>query len=225
MRSARIARALGLALVVGALVSGCGSEVASTPQQPGASPPVQPNYSGLTVHSLEQAGFSIGVPTGWTTMTGEDADRASLDAIVTSDPTLGPQRNLLTMPDSPIKFIALKYDLRACSCSTISIMTFPLNDNWKDNFAAEDSGFLDGVQKLALPGTTPTSQPMKTPIASGVRITMRTTAPGTEIEVIMTQYYLRTGTAVFILSYTASPDASKTYARLFDRSVQSLREV
>jgi hypothetical protein len=223
MTSAKLIRALGLAFVVGALVSGCGSEAAST-QEPAASPPVKPNYSGLTVHSLKQAGFSIGVPSGWTAMTGEDADRAKLDAIVADDPALGPQRDVLTTRDSPMKLIGRGYDAEACTCSTISVMTFPLNDKWNENFA-DVPGFLDGVQKLALPGTTPTSQRVTTPIAEGVRITVRTTVPNSEIEVIMTQYYLRTSTSVFLVSYTTSLDSPKTYARLFDRSVQSLRLV
>ena len=214
---------LALALAVGVLVSGCGSEVATTQEQPAARPLAKPNYSGLTVHSLAQAGFSIGVPSGWTALTGEDADKAKLDAIVADDPALAAQGAVLAMPDSPMKLIGFGYDAEACTCSTISVMTFPLNDKWKENFV--DDEFLDGVQELALPGTTPTSQRVTTPIAEGIRITMRTTVPGSEIEVIMTQYYLRTGTSVFLVSYTTSPDSTTTHARLFERSVQSLRLV
>ncbi len=203
-------------------MSGCGSEVVSTQRQPAASPPV--DYSGLMVHSLTQAGFSIGVPAGWTAMTGEDADRVKLDAVVADDPALDAQRALLTMPDSPMKLIGLGDDTEACTCSTISVMTFPLNDKWNENLA-DTEGFLEGVKELAVPGTTPTAQRVTTPIAEGLRITMRTTLPGSEIEVIMTQYYLGTDTSIFLVSYTSSPDSMKTQSRLFERSVQSLRLV
>jgi hypothetical protein len=223
MGSARFVRALGFAFVVMALVSGCGSEVASKSQQPEASPPAQPNYSGLTLHSLLQAGFSIGVPSGWTTLTGEDADRASVDAIVEDEPTLGRHRDLLTMPDTPFKLIALQYDADTCTCSTFSVIAFPLDDSW----AAADfeAGGLDGARNLALPGTRPTSQRVKTPVASGVRITTLTTLPGSNMHVVMTQYFIHTRTSSYILSFTASQAAMSTYDRLFVRSARSLRDI
>jgi hypothetical protein len=224
MRSASFVRGLGLAFVIGVIASGCGSEVASTQEQSAASPPEPPNYSGLEVHSLAQAGFSIGVPKGWTTMTGEDTDRARIDAMVEDDPTLAVQRDVLTQDGAPLELIAVHHDAETCTCSTVSVMAFPLNDAWKENFA-DEAGFLDGVGELALPGTKPTSKRVTTPVASGVRITMRTTLPGSDAEVIMIQNYLHTSTSVYIVSYTTSPDMAKTYSRLFDRSAHSLREV
>lgn len=225
MRSTRLGRAVGIAFVVGALTSGCGSTVATTQEQSVATPPEPANYAGLAVTSLAQAGFSIGVPTGWTTMTGEDADRATLDAAVEGDPTLRAQRDLLTQDDTPLKLIAHHYDVETCTCSTISVMAFPRGDNWDDETFADEGGFRDGARKLAVPGTTPTSQRVKTPVASGVRVRVRTTLPGSSVQVIMTQYYLHTRKSVYIVTYTASPKMTATYDRLFVRSVRSLREV
>jgi hypothetical protein len=224
MRSVRVVLTLGLAFVIGVLASACGSGVASAPERSVASPPEPPNYSGLEVHSLAQAGFNIGVPQGWTTMTGEDSDRARLDAIVAEEPTLAAQRDVLTQDDAPLKLIAVHYDPEDCSCSTVSVMAFPLNDAWKEDFADEE-GFADGAAELALPGTKPTWKRVKTPVAEGVRITLRTTLPGSDAEVIMTQNYLHTSTSVYIVSYTTSPEMVKTYSKLFNRSAQSLREV
>lgn len=203
MRSVRFVIALALACVIGAVASGCGSEVASAPEQPVVSPPEQPvasppdppNYSGLEVHSLAQDGFSMGVPKGWTTTTIE-----------------------------PFKLMAANHDAETCACSTLSVMAFPLNDAWRENFA-DAGGFAEGAAELAVPGTTPTSKRVKTPVAEGVRVTLRTTLPGSEAEVIMTQNYIHTSTSVYIVSYTTSPEMAKSHSRLFNRSVQSLREI
>jgi len=225
MRSVRFVLAFALAFGIGVVASGCGSEVASAPEQPVASPPpAPPNYSGLEVQSLAQAGFSIGVPEGWTTMTGEDSDRARLDAIVAEDPTLAAQRAALTQDDAPLKLLAVHYDPEDSTCSTVSVMAFPLNDAWKDNFA-DEGGFAAGAAELAVPGTTPKSMPIKTAVAEGVRVALRTTLPGSDAVVLMTQNYLRTSDTVYIISYTSSLEMVNTYHQLFNRVAQSLREV
>lgn len=225
MRSVRFFSAFALVCVIGVVASGCGSEVASAPEEPVASPPpAPPNYSGLEVHSLAQAGFSIGVPEGWTTMTGEDTDRARLDAIVAEEPTLAAQRDVLTQDDAPLKLLAVHYDPEDCTCSTVSVMAFPLTDAWKDNFA-DEGGFAAGAAELALPGTTPKSAPIKTPVADGVRVVLRTTLPGTDARVLMTQNYLHTSDTVYIISYTSSLEMANTHHKIFDRVAQSLREV
>jgi hypothetical protein len=43
--------------------------------------------------------------------------------------------------------------------------------------------------------------------------------------VVSTQYVIHTRRFAYILAYTASPDVTKTYDRLFERSAHSLREV
>ena len=65
----------------------------------------------------------------------------------------------------------------------------------------------------------------KTPAGSGIRVTTRTKLTGTDIQVVSTQYFLHTKKAAYVLTYTASPDVTKTYDRLFVRSARSLREV
>ena len=202
MRSVRFVLAFALAFAIGVVASGCGSEVASAPEQPSASPreqlvaspPEPPNYSGLEVHSLAQDGFSIGVPKGWTTTTA-----------------------------APFKLMAADRDAETCACSTVSVMAFPLNDAWKENFA-DAGGFAEGAAAQALPGTTPTSTPVKTPVAEGVRVTLRTMLPGSDAEVVMTQNYIHTAETVYVVSYTTSPEMVKNHSGLFNRSVQSLRE-
>jgi hypothetical protein len=103
-------------------------------------------------------------------------------------------------------------------------MAFPLTSAWKKNFA-DEGGFAAGATELALPGTRPTWKRVRTPVAEGVRITMRTTLPGSDAEVIMSQTYLHTEGSVYIVAYTTSPVMTKTYNRVFNRSVRSLREV
>ena len=219
-RSFESVRALGLVLVVGAALAGCGSEAVA---DQGASPPEQPNYAGLSVYSLYEAGFTIGVPSGWTAMSAEDAHSASVDAIVKSDPKLGPYRDRLTAPDSPFQLVALEYDPEACICSTINVLVFPLDDTWRTRDF--EAGALSGARKIALAGTKPKVERVKTPAGSGIRITTRTLLPGTDIKLISMQYFLHTARAAYILSYTASPEVTKTYAPMFERSARSLQEV
>jgi hypothetical protein len=221
MKSIGSTGAVALAFLVAAVLAGCGGEVASQQEQPVASPPEQQNYSGLTVYSLVEAGFSIGVPSGWTAMTAEDAYGA--DAIVEANPKLAEFRDLLLGADSPFKLVALEYDPEACICSTINILAFPFqNARQAREFEA---GGLAGAREFALPGTKPKVTRVKLPAGAGVRISTRTTLHGTDIRVITTQYFIHTPTSAYILGYTASPDVTKTYGRLFDRSAQSLREV
>lgn len=222
MWSFKSVRALGLALVIGAMLAGCGSEVALE-KQSAASALAQPNYAGLSVYTLIDDGFSIGVPSGWTAITAEDAYSESIDAIVESSPRLAKFRDLFAGRDSPFKLFASEYDPDACICSTIMVIAMPLDKTWR----ARDfeAGGLSGARKIALPGTKPKVTRAKTPAGSGVRITVRTKVPGTDIEVIKTSYLLHTDKAAYILSYTASPDVTKTYALLFVRSARSLREV
>ena len=109
MRSFRSVRALGLALVVGAVLAGCGSEVAME-KQSAASALTQPNYAGLSVYTLVDDGFSIGVPTGWTAITAEDAHSESIDAIVDASPKLAKFRDLFAGRESPFKLFAGEWD-------------------------------------------------------------------------------------------------------------------
>ena len=223
MGSFRSVCALGLTVVAGAVLTGCGSEVVAAPEQPVATPPEQQNYSGLTVYSLADAGFSIGVPTGWTAMTAADAYGASVDAIVADDPRLGAFRDLFSSPDSPFKLVALEYDPEACICSRINVLAFSRNDAWDPQ--EFEAGALEGTRKLALSGTKPRVKRVTTPAGAGIRITTRTKLPGTGTRVIATQYYIQTRSSAYILSYTATPDVTKSYGRLFERSARSLREV
>ncbi len=221
MESLRSVRALGIALVAVLALAGCGSAVVS--QQAPVASPDQPNYAGLSVYSLYDSGVSIGVPSGWIAMSAEAAGSESVDAIVKDDPQLAPYRDSLTAPDSPFKLYAVEYDLQACICSTIAVAVFPLDDT----FRARDfeAGGLSGARKDALPGTKPKVTRAKTPAGSGTRVTVRTTVPGTDIQVISTRYFLHTRKSAYVLSYTASPDVTKTYDRLFVRSARSLREM
>jgi hypothetical protein len=222
MWSFRSVRALGLALVVGAMLAGCGSDVALE-KQSAASALAQPNYAGLSVYTLIDDGFSIGVPTGWTAITAEDAYGESVNAILKKSPKLAPYRDAFFKADAPFKLVALEYDPEACICSTISVISMPLDKTWR----ARDfeAGGLSGARKIALPGTRPKVTRAKTPAGSGVRITTRTMLAGTDIEVITTKYFLHTAKSAYVLSYTASPDVTKTYGLLFVRSARSLREV
>ncbi len=139
MWSFRSVRALGLALVVGAMLAGCGSEVALE-KQSAASALAQPNYAGLSVYTLIDDGFSIGVPSGWTAITAEDAYSESIDAIVESSPRLAKFRDLFAGRDSPFKLFASEYDPDACICSTIMVIAMRLDKTWRArDFEAVDS--------------------------------------------------------------------------------------
>jgi hypothetical protein len=214
---------LGLSLVLGMVLAGCGSEI-SPQKQSAAVALTQPNYAGLSVYTLVDDGFSIGVPSGWTAITVEDAKSESIDAIVETSPKLSKFRALFpSKGSSPFKLFASQYDPDACICSTISVIAIPLDKTWRSRDF--EAGARSGAAKKALPGTKPKVTRAKTPAGSGIRITTRTKLEGTDIEVISTQYFLHTAKSAYVLSYTASPDVTKTYGLLFVRSARSLREV
>ena len=148
MESSRSLRALGLAFAGAVLVlAGCGS--GGVPK-PTAIPLDQPNYAGLSVYSLSEAGFSIGVPTGWTAMTVEDAYSESVNAIVKDAPKLGKFRDVFANKKSHFKLVALEYDPEACICSTIYVFSIPLGDAW--NARAFEAGGLKAARGFALEG-------------------------------------------------------------------------
>jgi hypothetical protein len=214
---------LGLLLVFGLVLAGCGSEI-SPQKQSAAMALTQPNYAGLSVFTLIDDGFSIGVPSGWTAITVEDANSESIDAIVDTSPKLAKFRALFPRRGaSPFKLFAVEYDPESCTCSTISVVAIPLDKTWRSRDF--EAGARSGASKAALPGTKPKVTRAKTPAGSGIRITTRRKLEGTDIEVISTQYFLHTARTAYVLSYTASPDVTKTYGLLFVRSARSLREV
>jgi hypothetical protein len=205
------------------VLAGCGGAVASQ-ERPAASPANQQNYAGLTVYSLAEPGFSIGVPSGWTAMTAEDAYGDSVNAIVEDSPKLAKFRDVFSKADSPFKLVALEYDPDACICSTIYVLALPLGDSWRPRDF--EAGGVRAARKFALPGTKPKVTRAKTPAGSGIRITTRTKLTGTDIDVISTQYFLHTKRSAYVLTYTATPEVvTKTYGLLFVRSARSLREV
>ena len=214
---------LGLLLVFGMVLAGCGSEI--TPKKQSAAMALtQPNYAGLSVYTLIDDGFSIGVPSGWTAITAEDANSESIDAIVETSPKLAKLRALFPgHGSSPFKLFAVEYDPDSCTCSTISVVAIPLDKTWRSRDF--EAGARSGASKIALRGTKPKVTRAKTPAGSGIRITTRTKLEGTDIEVISTQYFLHTAKTAYVLTYTASPDVTKTYGLLFIRSARSLREV
>jgi hypothetical protein len=207
------------------VLAGCGGQAASQEKRV-ASAPNQQNYAGLSVFSLADsaAGFSIGVPSGWTAMTAEDAFSESVDAIVKDRPKLAKFRDVFSKTDSPFKLVALDYDPEECICSTIYVLALPLDDTWRPRDF--EAGGLSAARKFALPGTKPKVTRAKTPAASGIRITTRTKLVGTDIEVISTQFFLHTKRSAYVLTYTATPEVvTKTYGLLFVRSARSLREI
>jgi hypothetical protein len=205
--------------------AGCGGQAASQEKRV-ASAPNHQNYAGLTVYSLpdSDSGFSIGVPSGWTAMTAEDAFSESVDAIVEDRPKLAKFRDVFSKADSPFKLVALDYDPEECICSTIYVLALPLDDTWRPRDF--EAGGLSAARKFALPGTKPKVTRAKTPAASGIRITTRTKLVGTDIKVISTQFFLHTKRSAYVLTYTATPEVvTKTYGLLFVRSARSLREI
>ena len=214
---------LGLLLVFGVVLAGCGSET-SPQKQSAAMALTQPNYAGLSVYTLVDDGFSIGVPSGWTAITAHDAYSESIDAIVETSPKLAKFRAVFpSHGSSPFKLFASEYDPDACICSTISVIAIPLDKTWRSRDF--EAGARSGASKGALRGTKPKVTRAKTPAGSGIRITTRRKLDGTDIEVISTQYFLHTAKSAYVLSYTATPDVTKTYGLLFIRSARSLREV
>jgi hypothetical protein len=223
MRSLGSVRALGLAIVAAAALAGCGSEVVAEQEQPVTSPAEQQNYSGLTVYSLRNAGISIGVPSGWDAMTAEDAYGPAVEAIIADKPKLAGFRDVFSQPDSPFKLVAMEYDPVACICSTINVIALPRKQS--GSVREFEAGVLAATREHALPGTKPKVKRMKTPAGAGLRVTSRMKLPGTHITVVSTQYVIHAPRFAYILAYTASPDVTKTYGRLFERSAHSLREV
>jgi hypothetical protein len=215
--------ALAVLCLTAIMVSGCGSETTSEPEPPGSPLHAEQTSHGLQTYRLAAAGFSIGIPVRWTAMTAEDAYGAAVDQAIDENPQLAQYKDALTAPDSPFKLVAVKPEPNAGINSTINVLSFSLRKGWDaDEF---EQGAVRGAREQAAPGTTPTVDQFELPAGRALRIRIRTETPGTAITLISTQYLIQTRKTAYLIGYTTTARLADAYAKLFDRSARSLRQL
>ncbi|MGH3021787.1 MAG: hypothetical protein ACRDNR_16750 [Gaiellaceae bacterium] len=109
-----------VAVLAGFLLPACGGGGAEEPQRVGES-------GGLATYEVSGAGFSVGVPPDWQTVSVDDAfTESQLEAMKEDDPALAPYLDALGGPDSYVKLLALDPDIEAGFATNLNVIVEPV---------------------------------------------------------------------------------------------------
>jgi hypothetical protein len=177
----------------------------------------------LKTVSLPKAGFRIGVPRAWQTITGQSYGRV-LDDAAGKDPQIAAFAAALKDPRSPLKLFALACEGRAYP-STLSVMAFDLKRDPHWSFADFERGTLKALRDGAVRGHAPKIERFHVRIGSAVRIRALERPRGATSPLSMTAYLVKGRQNAYMISYSTVPGLAGRYAHLFEDSVRSLREL
>ena len=176
---------------------------------------------GLATYEVESFGFSIGVPSEWTTVSADEAfSEETLDSIREADPELGPLLDQIGEADSPIKLIAIDPapdDGFAANLNVVVIPEIPEGTTREDYFdasAAQLEGFgATGVEQ----------ERVELPAGEAVSFRYEHSRGGVDQPLAVLQYVLFENEIGYTLTYTSLAAAVESHREEFERSALSFR--
>ena len=164
----------------------------------------------------------MGVPRAWTAISGDAYGRA-LDAAVAKNPSLAAARAALKDPHSPLKLFALACEPGHAYPSTLSVIVHDTNPGW--SFSDFEHGTVRALGADAIRGHAPKVTRFGVRVGRAVRIQTVIRVPGAKVPLALTTYLVQGRKLAYMISYATVRDLNQRYARVFDDSVRSLREL
>jgi hypothetical protein len=208
-----------LTFIAAVLVAvGCGGD-----DSQGDQPQKAGTAGGLTMYDVSSAAFSIGVPSDWDAVSGDEAlSGETIDEFLEENPNFEPYRELLTSPESPFKFFAFDPDVEDAFATNVNVSVLPVPESM--TFAEYRQASITEAKQIAKGGRVEEEVVSLPAGQAHVLVYKLDIAYGRDTRAVSTLQYgfLRNG-STYIVTYTTLPKLDDAYADEFDRSVRSFR--
>jgi len=215
MRRAAIL-AMGLVLVV----SGCGGKDAQRSATQAAAPSMP---AGFAVRHVPDHGFSIALPKQWESLDAREAlNSDAMKRFRKVNPALGSQVEALTLPDSPIKLIALAPNKQGGFLTNLNVLVTELPadvsyDEWSSSEVAE-------IEKVpTVTGLRKEETQLSTGRALHVTYRAAFNRPNGRFVALVHQYLVKDDGSLYVLTYTTTPRLEPRLGKVFEQSARTFR--
>ena len=178
----------------------------------------------LQTLEVESAGFSLGVPSSWKGLDGDDfAKSGALEKFGKENPSLAPYLSALQAGNSPMKLLAADPELEGNFATNVNVLAqdVPEGTSAKDYADLNRSGLSSS---LDIEGTIQTEEvDHEVGEAAVARYRANLNSGGQPKTFSFVQYYFVNGTDAFVVTYTTVPEAEERYQDDFEASAASFR--
>ena len=178
----------------------------------------------LQTFEVESAGFSLGVPSSWKGLDGDDfAKSGALEEFGNENPSLAPYVSALQAGNSPMKLLAADPELEGTFATNVNVLVqdVPEGTSAKDYADQNRSGLSSS---LDIQGTIESEEvDHEAGDAAVARYRANLNSGGQEKTFSFVQYYFVDGTDAYVVTYTTVPEAEDRYQDDFETSAASFR--
>jgi hypothetical protein len=216
-----LVRRIVVVLLVGALVSGCGSKKSALPTATNVEtrPAAPSTPEGFTVRAVPEGGFAIAVPKGWASIDASAAlSGAAVKRFERENPAAAGAVQALTKPDSPMKFVAV--DPRGRDFATnvnVLVSQIPADASFEQWTSAETA------QIAALRPTRLTKETVQLPAGRAYRLAYhaRLRITGTLRDLAIHQYMVKRGPSLYVVTFTTEAAAENRFRETFRQAART----
>lgn len=175
---------------------------------------------GLARYEVEGAGFSVGVPAGWQTVSADDAfTEARLEEMKEANPDLAPFFDALAGSDSLVKLLALDPRVENGFATNLNVIVEPVTaDLTRDQYFAATT-----TQLRQAFGAEIAQDRVDLPAGEALHLSYEQLRTDTGATVATVQYILFEDGNGYVLTYSALPDRAAARTSEFERSARSFR--
>ena len=178
----------------------------------------------LKTFEVESAGFSLGVPTSWKGLDGDDfAKSGALEQFGQENPSLAPYLSALQAGNSPMKLLAADPELEGDFATNVNVLVqdVPEGTSAKDYLDQNRSGIS---AQLDIQGSIESEElDHEAGDAAVARYRANLNSGGKQQTFSFVQYFFVNGTDAYVVTYTTVPDAEDRYQDVFETSAASFR--
>ncbi len=178
----------------------------------------------LQTFEVESAGFSLGVPSSWKGLDGDDfAKSGALEEFGKENPSLAPYVSALQAGNSPMKLLAADPELEGNFATNVNVLVqdVPEGTSAKDYADLNRSGLSSS---LDIQGTIESEEvDHEAGDAAVARYRANLNSGGQQKTFSFVQYYFVNGTDAYVVTYTTVPEAEDRYQDDFEASAASFR--
>ena len=178
----------------------------------------------LQTIEVESAGFSLGIPSSWKGISGDDFKKSgALEEFGEENPSLAPYLSALQADNSPMKLLAADPELEDNFATNVNVLIqeVPEGTSAKDYLEGNRSGLSS---QLDIEGTIESEEiDHEVGDAAAARYRANLSSGGQKQTFSFVQYYFVNGTDAYVVTYTTLPQVEDRYQDDFETSAASFR--
>lgn len=196
------------------VLAGCGGDDGEEPQKVGET-------ADLTQYEVASAGFSVGVPRRWETVSADDRPSAEeLEEVFGDDPALRPFLDAMAGEDSLIKFMALDPDAAGGFPTNLNVVVeSPPAGVTREQYFEATRGQIEQL----FSSTDVEFDQVSLPAGEALRLSYDHSKTPNGVQVAVVQYVLFEGGTGYTLTFTTLPGERSSRTSEFERSARSFR--